>query len=229
VRNPTICKKNASISTLAVDEDNSIRTYFATGPDRSRDRARVHFSEDGQILFISGIFVDYIIAVTEPIPILEICSAADLEKTILGWKQLVLSTVKDKEYYVGKGTIDEASWKTIVMDTYLKSYHVVPTNQQNLNFQGGSKRIRLFDLGHPDLRLPTSSSNDLSDFCAALVRMRAGILSNRRMFITAQGSIGIGPYNSKIGDIVFVIFGAEVPCVLRLLDNHKNKGGMVVQ
>jgi hypothetical protein len=39
--------------------------------------------------------------------------------------------------------------------------------------------------------------------------------NGRRPFITRKGRLGLGPKEMKVGDVVCIIFGAEVPLVLR--------------
>jgi len=40
-------------------------------------------------------------------------------------------------------------------------------------------------------------------------------IQRRRFFITSSGRFGLGPRDTKDGDVVFVLFGCNVPVVLR--------------
>ena len=45
-----------------------------------------------------------------------------------------------------------------------------------------------------------------------------GAISNRKLFLTRNGYLGLGPNVMQIGDEVYVITGSEVPFVLRKTD-----------
>jgi hypothetical protein len=72
--------------------------------------------------------------------------------------------------------------------------------------------------------LPSQARNDGSGF-EDLVAQRYVItlqrLMNRRLFITASGHLGLGPASMMSGDIVAVLFGGNVPYVLRPLENEQ--------
>lgn len=51
---------------------------------------------------------------------------------------------------------------------------------------------------------------------------------HRRFFITEKGSVGIGPADMKIGDLVVVLRGAELPFILRRLVNYHHVGSAYV-
>ncbi|KAI0100390.1 HET domain-containing protein [Nemania sp. FL0031] len=51
-----------------------------------------------------------------------------------------------------------------------------------------------------------------ADIYAALA---SNFCLNRKLIVTSEGSLGIGPMGAKVGDLVFVIFGGEVPYILR--------------
>jgi hypothetical protein len=48
-----------------------------------------------------------------------------------------------------------------------------------------------------------------------------GALSERRVFITKDGYLGLGPEGLRIGDHVFILSGSNVPFALRALDKKK--------
>lgn len=52
-------------------------------------------------------------------------------------------------------------------------------------------------------------------------RIRAGIMTkNRVLFQTSRGYVGLGPLISKPGDIICILFGGNVPYVLRPKDGY---------
>jgi hypothetical protein len=83
----------------------------------------------------------------------------------------------------------------------------------------GMHRTRLSFRDDP-YRYQRSSENwdlnvrDAGHYIAALQR-----LMNRRLFITESGHLGLGPASMMSGDIVTVLFGGNVPYVLRPLEN----------
>lgn len=46
-------------------------------------------------------------------------------------------------------------------------------------------------------------------------------LMNRRLFITSSGNLGLGPANMMRGDTVAILFGGNVPYILRPLEKHQ--------
>jgi hypothetical protein len=42
----------------------------------------------------------------------------------------------------------------------------------------------------------------------------------RRLFLTKDGYLGLGPEQTKDGDLACILFGSPVPCVLRKVDDH---------
>ena len=61
----------------------------------------------------------------------------------------------------------------------------------------------------PDMEVP-----DARRYAAALQR-----LMNRRLFITESGHLGLGPSSMMSGDTVAILFGGNVPYILRPLEN----------
>ena len=46
-----------------------------------------------------------------------------------------------------------------------------------------------------------------------------GVINGRAIFVTEDGGMGLAPAEARIGDIVCILFGLPVPCVLREADN----------
>jgi hypothetical protein len=47
------------------------------------------------------------------------------------------------------------------------------------------------------------------------------VMINRRLFITASGHLGFGPASMLLSDVVVVLFGGNVPLVLRLVEDAR--------
>jgi hypothetical protein len=44
------------------------------------------------------------------------------------------------------------------------------------------------------------------------------VAANRKYFVSKQGYLGLGPLGSKAGDLVVILFGLDMPFVLRPVD-----------
>lgn len=64
---------------------------------------------------------------------------------------------------------------------------------------------------------------------ASVQKSLEAAISNRRFFRTNYGLVGIGPDNIKNGDLVSIVFGAEIPLILRPFGKfHKLVGAAYV-
>jgi hypothetical protein len=66
-----------------------------------------------------------------------------------------------------------------------------------------------------DQRTNIGFNNDSIEEVAPLMTAMVRTLRYRCFFTTASGYIGVGPYNTRVGDICAVLFGAEIPFLLR--------------
>jgi hypothetical protein len=55
----------------------------------------------------------------------------------------------------------------------------------------------------------------VDNFCERIVVMGAAVGRGRTLFLTHRGSLGLGPYHVKVGDSVTIIFGTQIPIILR--------------
>lgn len=74
---------------------------------------------------------------------------------------------------------------------------------------------------HPQRRGSLLDESDLASDPqhSALKTLTLGPTRGRVMFVSATGWVGLVPYGTREGDLVFVIIGADVPLVLRQLDD----------
>lgn len=66
------------------------------------------------------------------------------------------------------------------------------------------------------LRSSSSLARDVARFCIAFMKASC----ERRFFVTKSGRIGIGPANTKAGDIVAILQGGRLPFILRPVANQ---------
>lgn len=52
-------------------------------------------------------------------------------------------------------------------------------------------------------------------FCGLLVGRAAAVARGRTLFVTGRGAFGLGPYRVAEGDAVTILFGTQVPIILR--------------
>jgi hypothetical protein len=64
--------------------------------------------------------------------------------------------------------------------------------------------------------LASESKKRISTYLHMLEKM----CSNRRFFVAANGCIGLAPLEAQVGDMICVLFGAEVPYILRGKDGR---------
>ncbi len=194
----------------AVFSQEQYARYFAAGPDRAKVRAMIDFSTDGHILSVNAIKVDRIIGV----------SAATIDGAIVTMEsndqglggllgafidtctEFVMSSTLNIETMAG-GTKLEAMWRTILVDYRVPWYHPETITR------------RLGSIPKSKLRIPPSSEQEQRHLYAALRSACDFAVFSRKLFVTAKGYLGLGPPNTRVGDVVFVLFGAEVPYILR--------------
>lgn len=93
--------------------------------------------------------------------------------------------------YPSGGTYVEAFWRTCTCDAY------VPRD-----LDGRARRITIEDEDGVNKKLADGAHG-------------SGINPTKTFFVSHQGYIGIGPEDTQVGDIVYVLFGGSVPFLLR--------------
>jgi len=186
-------------------------------------KSLMEFKEGDSILVLKGIPVDEISIVGKVAPdrhdTKHMRSGADqksLKDTIIEWRSLV---DESNGSYITGGSYKEAFWRTITLDSKVIKYHEGLTLQDNPR-----DRRRRLDMVDP--RVPPQSLESENKLVEALEEQAAweeGFQCSRRFFMTKKGYMGIGPNRCSNGDIVCVLLGGELPCVLRPVTNERYK------
>ena len=100
-------------------------------------------------------------------------------------------------------------WRTIIADVNNrldKARHEV----EGQHFRFWMRSLDPMAFQQEDLTT-NSTMDDAVSFRASYLQA----VHNRRFFITAEDSMGIGPRDMRIGDVICILFGSQVPLVLR--------------
>ncbi|KUJ23934.1 HET-domain-containing protein [Mollisia scopiformis] len=183
-------------------------------------KSRLSFEENGDILVLKGVSVDKISVVGPPardrVETLSSIGHSSLGSTIILWKALVSDSDGS---YIARGSRKEAFWRTVALDCKVINYHKGLTLQDNPR----DRRRRLDKL---DDLIPPSNPKSETRLLQALNEQAVvgeGAQCGRGFFTTETGYMGMGPPNVQLGDIVCVLFGGEVPFVLRPSENGMYK------
>ncbi|CAJ2513527.1 Uu.00g016460.m01.CDS01 [Anthostomella pinea] len=85
--------------------------------------------------------------------------------------------------------------------------------------------IELFCIADTDAAQVTETFTRLSASCQSVLSTMLNTCYNRRLFITASGRLGLGPQNSRAGDLIAVFLGERFPYVVRPVDGDPCKEG----
>jgi len=142
--------------------------------------------ENNTDLCLKGLQVDRIVKVGKPA-----FNGFDPQNTITQWEQLLFkrSTQGFRPYLTG-GTL-KIAFLTTMMGGYLDGFNT--TEQQRIEF------VDFLETGMPNQ-------------CA---KSALEMMDNMTFFITEQGYIGLGPADTMPGDNVWIIYGCNVPVVLK--------------
>ena len=107
--------------------------------------------------------------------------------------------------YISGNTWREACWRTICADTVLDSNE----KWRRMTHEDAQKGQKWCSIKKSQ---PWSASSEAApQFCSSVT---SGTV-NKRPFVTRKGYLGIGPYDVKVGDVVYILKGSNVPMVLR--------------
>lgn len=140
--------------------------------------------------------------------------ALDQFSTFRDWGQFLNLSVPHQDEYAGGGTLFQAFTKTLTGDI----------NELDPGYQGfGEEEAEQFTKSLLEQSLPGRSllKEKFEDkhINAALAQELNTSASGRKLFITRQGLIGLGPSWMEPGDEVWVLSGGSVPFILRPLKN----------
>ena len=150
-------------------------------------------------LWLRGVCVDAIVEVGEILTDESSTEPSDeqLVSTISSWKKILTRFLSGRvdETYIGGGAWIDAFWRTMLGDLIMDSE--VPL-----------RRATSSDRQQFDSFIENLSFNET--YCS----LRQMVV-NQAFFITQDGYIGLGPPTVLAGDAVWVLFGTNVPFVLR--------------
>ena len=113
----------------------------------------------------------------------------------------------------GERRID-AFWRTIITDMGSSRRKATPELEGNqFRYWMGKTNYSAFE--PEDLVVP-AGAHQWMEFATSF----QGGTNNRRFFITREGHMGLGPRNIEPGDVVCILLGAQVPFVLRAVNDH---------
>ena len=133
------------------------------------------------------------------------------QQPVWHWLELVVAHISDP-YPTGESRL-EALWRTLVTNR-ASNMQVAERNMFELALSANA--IERIDAGVRDPRKRFPLGDTFMIGFAALV-YRA--MSGRRFFVTDNGFIGLAPADVKEKDRIVLLFGVEVPMILRDLEN----------
>jgi Heterokaryon incompatibility protein (HET) len=186
----------------------------------------VEFMRDGSILKVKGLLVDTIAhfdekSRTEFSPTYVFKSTTD---EVLDNTEAMLREVIRKDPLGKLAALNPmesgALWRTLVANRSLTggARKAAPNTPAPLEFENMYQVLRKRSQvpGHVDPRLPDDRRKEeyVEPFLQAF---RAG---NHRVFVTRAGRIGLGPHKLLKGDHIVLLYGADMPFVLRPINGH---------
>ncbi len=187
------------------------------------------------VLGMAGCYVDVVHetgeTMTSSIYHIEQATVTILEQ----WQRMLdLPVQSDKQYVTNKCTMFEAFWRTMFGDIMFASDIIEPTSgHRPRNIEMYRRAVsgdepawiwlwQWFKLlttsplprkGEHPLDEPPSTRPGMKLYELDLL-FRSNCM-NRKLITTVNGYIGLGPPQTQIGDVVFILFGSRVPLVLR--------------
>ena len=186
-------------------------SLFRTG-SRHNQRTKM---QDGNFV-ISGSRFDVITSTGYSWNETDLTAEPDIEQMVLsGCLEAIEDLVRRNcSAYRSSNEIDDAVWRTPICDI---ESGVFSDTGRRLIRATGKMRVGFEALRHPDNLTNISDENKRLQKARSFP-YKAGMicaLSNRRIFVTAKGYVGIGPGHLQKGDHICIFWGAEVPYVLR--------------
>lgn len=174
---------------------------FKAGTQRSMDLSPSR--EDG--LQLGGRRVDSIRCICNGPPPMVWLNTGDsllMPKVRADWRAMIdTDPFLDLDSYPSGGTYTEAFWRTCTCDSH------VPRD-----LDGRARRITVEDEEGVNKKLADGAYG-------------SGVNPTKTFFVSHQGYIGIGPEDTRVGDIVYVLFGGSVPFLLRGLPDLEETRG----
>jgi hypothetical protein len=174
----------------------------------SSDRNPLHVSSDMKVLHATGIQCLTISLLGDMLQDENAKSgsvSAEMWQRLRTWLSLIERHVADR-YPTGESRL-EATWRTILANVS-SAGHLAQSDVQGLGFDVWSRTSR--GSHGQELRNPAAQQAMVQFMGAA-----ASATYKRRLFFTREGYIGLAPKGARVGDQIYVLFGAEVPYALR--------------
>ncbi len=182
--------------------------YYAASLVKGRlTRRRIKFSDNDSFLNIKGIPIDIVRAVGSQAPEKSKNGRA-FDSVISEWSSI--PDCKSSEYVAG-GSYEEAFWRAALLDCKVIGYHKGISLRHNPRNRGRR-------LDRPDNSIPPPdqvSRRRLMEAMDRQIDISESMQKSRSFFTTEKGYMGMTLPTSRTGDLVCVLFGGEVPYVLR--------------
>jgi hypothetical protein len=192
--------------------------YLASG----RSRPLIRFSADNRHLSIKGVRFGRVCEVIGPFNSLE-SYLQEAEQCIsrAAPRNISRGNLYDALHCLRRHT-RVSLWRVFIADKD-ETGHVPAPNW----YEGVIKAM--LSGGHVPVSPETGRTNIELQHPALVQRSLAAAISSRRFFRTNYGLVGIGPDNIKNGDLVSIVFGADMPLILRPFGKfHKLVGAAYV-
>lgn len=184
------------------------RTFLTAGADRSRSRLSIEFEDDNRVLVLKGCEVDVICNLAEVCPCMDsmIFDQTALYPVIKHWQHMA-ETASTAPYTTGPAK-QEAFWRSILTDRKLEGFH----------FPDNAGWFPAKRLESSEMCVPPANSGELKRLVRG-IECRSHYVYGRRFGLSKRGFFSLLPEKARVGDMICVLLGGEVPYVLRAVEN----------
>ncbi|KAF2109649.1 heterokaryon incompatibility protein-domain-containing protein [Lophiotrema nucula] len=185
------------------------KLFRACRPDIGLPGAVMHMAYarvDGPALNLRGAELDIICEVGETMHKSDAQQDIVFQDLMLDWLQLAQSHLFRHNYGKFNPNVVENFWRTIRFDLEFRYEGRI------LGLRGPDVFRRLSDSDIPDADSLLERLQDIKPADFAIVKL---LNLDRRFFVTKAGRMGLGPHTTQPGDKIFVLWGGDVPFILR--------------
>ena len=181
-----------------VDETGMINS------DRTGFMTKAHVSRiSGNILMAKGIHLTTVHEITKDLP-QEVPGAAN---ELADFTRQLVSAIDDSGPEMTTQSRIESLCRTLCCDRFAERWH--PPKEQYPSFPELIKHVmNNFEWHHDNLNQP-------SEVYQLYARYANKMMTGRTLVTMANGLLGLVPEDTRPGDIIYVLFGCDVPLVLR--------------
>jgi hypothetical protein len=115
--------------------------------------------------------------------------------------------------------LSEWLWRTLIANQSPAGKVPAP-NDFGLRLNVFCRWAEVPDSFEPDLKEKATPLDRWSKYVGPLIAPINATMGHRRFFVTQQGYFGVGPQDMELGDAVCVLFGADMPFILREKEDH---------